>query len=103
MLNKLIAAPTTAGAVKRLLLDQFVWAPIFITGFFAALLTCEGRPQQIPAKLESDLKDAVLTNWKLWIPAQFINFRFMPPQLQVLFANAVALVWNTYLAWATHK
>ena len=52
MLNKLIAAPTTAGAVKRLLLDQFVWAPIFITGFFAALLTCEGRPQQIPAKLE---------------------------------------------------
>ena len=102
-LNKIITAQSAAGAMGRLALDQFVWAPVFIASFFAALLTCEGRPHEIQDKLRTDLKDAVLVNWKIWIPAQFINFRYTPPNLQVLFANGVALVWNTYLAWATHK
>ena len=32
-----------------------------------------------------------------------INFRFVPVHHQVLFANVVALVWNTYLSFATNK
>ena len=46
---------------------------------------------------------ALVTNWGLWIPGNFINFRFVAPRLQVLFANVVALGWNGYLSWSTHR
>ena len=43
----------------------------------------QGRTQDISAKLKQDWTGAVIANWKLWIPFQFINFRFVPQQLQV--------------------
>jgi hypothetical protein len=39
--------------------------------------------QDLNAKLKQDWWPAVQTNWKIWIPFQFLNFRFVPPQLQV--------------------
>ena len=32
-----------------------------------------------------------------------INFGFVPVQHQVLFANFVAVIWNTYLSYATNQ
>ena len=57
----------------------------------------------MPAKLKRDLFPAIKANWALWIPAQFINFRFVPPNLTVLSANVTALVWNTYMSYIAHK
>eukprot|EP00241_Pyramimonas_parkeae_P010196 CAMPEP_0114234564 /NCGR_PEP_ID=MMETSP0058-20121206/5775_1 /TAXON_ID=36894 /ORGANISM="Pyramimonas parkeae, CCMP726" /LENGTH=259 /DNA_ID=CAMNT_0001346249 /DNA_START=29 /DNA_END=808 /DNA_ORIENTATION=- len=102
-LFKLVTLQGTAGTVLRLFLDQALFAPSFVALFFAALFTLEGHPQDVPKKLKQDWWEATQTNWKIWIPFQFINFRFVPPNLQVMGANVIALVWNTYLSWAGHK
>lgn len=34
-------------------------------------------------RLRRDLLDIMKSNWLLWVPFQFVNFRFVPPQLQV--------------------
>jgi hypothetical protein len=39
----------------------------------------------------------------LCVPAQFINFQFVPPNLRVLAVNIVALVWNCYMSYQSHK
>eukprot|EP00899_Mesostigma_viride_P025935 jgi/Mesvir1/6526/Mv16790-RA.1 len=101
-LNKYLTISGTAGAVARLALDQFLFAPIFICAFFSALLTLEGRPQEIVGKLKQDWGTVVVNNWKVWIPFQFINFRLVPPNLQVAGSNVIALVWNMYLSFAMH-
>lgn len=44
----------------------------------------------------------MVANWKLWVPFQFINFRFVPPQLQVAAANVCAVVWNVILSLLSH-
>jgi hypothetical protein len=44
----------------------------------------------------------VLANWKLWVPFQFLNFRFVPPQLTVAAANVCAVVWNVILSLLSH-
>ena len=45
----------------------------------------------------------VQVNWALWVPAQYINFKFVPPNLRVLAVNITALVWNVYMSYQSHK
>ena len=58
---------------------------------------------QLGDHMKENYTAAVTMNWAMWIPAQLINFKFVPPQYQVLFANFVALFWNAYLSWASHQ
>lgn len=48
-----------------------------------AMHTLQGKSHEVKNKLRNDLKPTVIANWKLWVPAQFINFRMVPPHLQV--------------------
>ncbi|KAE8125110.1 hypothetical protein FH972_019945 [Carpinus fangiana] len=102
-LSRLVTLPGASGAFLRLLLDQFLFAPTFIGVFLSTLMTLEGRPSQIIPKLQQEWFPGVLANWKLWIPFQFLNFRFVPQQFQVLAANFIALVWNVVLSFIAHK
>lgn len=102
-LSKLVPGPGIAKTGVRLVLDQFLFSPIFIGAFFSALLTLEGHTSSIVPKLRQDWPSAVVANWKIWIPFQFLNFLLVPQQLQVLAANVISLGWNTYLSFATHK
>ncbi|XP_012569189.1 uncharacterized protein, partial [Cicer arietinum] len=102
-LSKLVTLPGTSGALLRLVLDQFLFSPIFIGVFLSTLVTLEGKPSQVVPKLKQEWFSAVLANWQLWIPFQFLNFRFVPQQFQVLAANFVALVWNVILSFKAHK
>ncbi|KAJ7972049.1 Peroxisomal membrane MPV17/PMP22-like protein [Quillaja saponaria] len=102
-LSRLVTLPGASGAFLSLLLDQFLFSPIFIGAFLATLVTLEGRPSQVVPKLEQEWFSSVLANWQLWIPFQFLNFRFVPQQFQVLAANVIALVWNVILSFKAHK
>lgn len=70
---------------------------VIMGGFFAIdhcssrMLVLQGKGHEVKNKLRNDLKPTVIANWKLWVPAQFINFRMVPPHLQV---NAVGLTWH---------
>ncbi|CAM6129647.1 unnamed protein product [Calypogeia fissa] len=101
-LSKLVKVGGPAGVGIRLALDQFLFSPTFIATFIGCLMTLEGNPTQIKAKLKQDWWSAVLVNWQIWIPAQIINFWLVPLKLQVAFANFTALFWNAYLSWKSH-
>lgn len=111
-LHKVLPAANSMGAMGRLGLDQFVFAPVFIGTFLSSLLSLEhvsgneaetALQEKIQTKLQTDWWPAVQINWLMWIPAQFVNFRFIPGKYQVLFANVVGVFWNTYLSHAAHN
>lgn len=102
VLNKVFVAQTTMGAVTRMAADQAIFAPLFIPVIFGFMFGVEGRWDQLPDHLRNHWWDTTLTNWTLWIPAQFITFRFVPASFQVIFVNIVALGWNTYISWKGH-
>lgn len=90
--------------VQRLACDQLLFAPfVILPAFFSANLLLEGRPENIVPKLQSDWMSTVFANWALWVPCQFINFKLVPPHLQVLFSNSVGFIWNIYLSSVTNK
>ncbi|KAF6151889.1 hypothetical protein GIB67_010463 [Kingdonia uniflora] len=51
-LSKMVTIPGATGVVLRLLLDQFLFSPIFIGVFLSSLVTLEGRPSQVVPKLQ---------------------------------------------------
>lgn len=102
-LSRLVTTPGVTGTLMRLVLDQFLFAPIFVGVFLSSLVTLEGRSSQVIPKLQQEWFSSVLANWQLWIPFQFFNFRFVPQQFQVLAANFIALVWNVILSYKAHK
>ncbi|KAL4277536.1 hypothetical protein HN51_060644 [Arachis hypogaea] len=102
-LSKLVTLPGASGVLLRLVIDQFLFAPTFIGVFLATLVTLEGGPSQAVSKLKQEWFSSVVANWQLWIPFQFLNFRFVPQQFQVLAANVISLVWNVILSFKAHK
>ncbi|KAL8530121.1 hypothetical protein ACS0TY_007271 [Phlomoides rotata] len=102
-LSKLVTTPGASGALFRLLLDQFLFAPAFIGVFLSTLVTLEGKPSDVIPKLQQEWFSSVVANWQLWIPFQFLNFRFVPQQFQVLAANFVSLIWNVIFSYKAHK
>lgn len=76
-----------------------------MTAIFTAsvvlLSALDSKADRVVDTLKADLPSAICANWALWVPAQFLNFRFVPAQYQVLFSNVVALAWNVYLSFAT--
>ncbi|CAL4897059.1 unnamed protein product [Urochloa decumbens] len=102
-LSKLVTITGASGAIARLILDQFIFSPIFIGVFMSLLVTLEGKPSLVVPKLKQEWLSSVLANWQLWIPFQFLNFYFVPQKFQVLAANFVALAWNVILSFKAHK
>mmetsp|Transcript_47508 Transcript_47508/g.70722 ORF Transcript_47508/g.70722 Transcript_47508/m.70722 type:complete len:219 (-) Transcript_47508:149-805(-) len=89
---------------KRVFFDQLLFAPLFNCAFLSSLWTLEGLPgADILAMLKKEVPAMLVANWALWVPAQVVNFRFVPSKYQVLFSNVVALVWNGYLSYTSQK
>jgi peroxisomal membrane protein 2 len=82
-LSKLVTISGASGAIARLILDQFIFSPIFIGIFMSLLVTLEGKSSLVVPKLKQEWLSSVLANWQLWIPFQFLNFYFVPQKFQV--------------------
>lgn len=89
--------------IQRVALDQLVFAPLFIPSFFSIILILDGKPEMIVNKIKSDWASTMITNYSVWVPAMFLNFKFVPPTLQVLFSNGVGFGWNIYLSYMSYK
>lgn len=104
VLDKIIKGAPGTAALKKMLLDQGVWAPFFIALFFSLSDSLDGKSfQEIKSKLEVAYVPALKVNWMIWPFVQLANFYVIPLQHRIMVVNFVALFWNMYLAWATHQ
>lgn len=83
VLNNVFPSRSVAGTVKRVIADQFGFAPFFLPTFLFCLYFLEGRRETIVQDISSQWLDVLVSNWKLWIPFQIINFGLIPLNLQV--------------------
>lgn len=93
------ATPTGGVIAKKLLLDRLLFAPPFVLATMLSLSMLNGGGlMEAVARARATFGETLVANWKLWTPAQLLNFMLVPPQWRVLFANAVAFVWNIALS-----
>ncbi|RKP10765.1 hypothetical protein THASP1DRAFT_27471 [Thamnocephalis sphaerospora] len=85
-------------AVKRVLGDQIVFAPVGLAVFFSIMTVFEnGGLAEIKAKLNE------ATNYMVWPAVQFVNFCFVPLMLRVPFVSGVSVFWNAYLSYLNSR
>ena len=93
------ARASIGGALTKTLLGQFVAFPIYLVAFFAVRNTLDGAPlAQTRADVADKLLPTVLAGTAVWVPANLINFSFVPLQHRVLFVNCVGLGWQAYMS-----
>ena len=96
--------PFTATTGVKVIIDQFVQAPIFTILIFYFLGILEGKSlEAVKQQLDRDYKDTMLANWKLWVPATMVNIAFCPPIFRVLFLNCVFFFWSIFLSLKLNK
>ena len=96
--------PFTPTTFIKVIIDQFVQAPIFTVIIFAFLGVLEGKSlDSIREQLDEDYVDTMVANWKLWVPATAVNIAFCPPILRVLFLNVVFFFWSIFLSLKLNK
>lgn len=78
-----VASVLENGKQKPYLLLSIAHEPPFKLRSLTVTHTLQGKGHEVKSKLRNDLKPTVIANWKLWVPAQFVNFRLVPPHLQV--------------------
>ena len=55
---------------------------------------------QVHHRVRSTLWDTLKAQWAFWIPAQLINFKYVPVRHQLNFVLVVSLAWTTFLSLA---
>uniref|UniRef100_A0A7S1YNW0 Peroxisomal membrane protein MPV17 n=1 Tax=Skeletonema marinoi TaxID=267567 RepID=A0A7S1YNW0_9STRA len=96
--------PFTSTTAIKVIIDQFIQAPIFTVIIFGFLGVLEGKSlDSIKEQLDEDYVDTMLANWKLWVPATAVNIAFCPPILRVLFLNVVFFFWSIFLSLKLNK
>jgi len=87
------AAKTLA---KKLFLDQFLISPPILAAFYVSMSLMEGR-EDLLAECKDKLVTTFQTSCCFWMPAQAINFTFVPQQFRVIYIATCSLLWVNIL------
>jgi protein Mpv17 len=61
----------------------------------------KARQNQLFSEVASKIPPTLLRNWCFWLPVQFVQFNFIPAELNVTFTAAFGVIWNAILSWST--
>jgi len=86
----------------KMFIEQFVYWSYFSNAYYHAVLgALQGmNVRQVCDRVSSTLWDTLKAQWAFWIPAQLVNFKYVPVRHQLNFVLVVSLAWTTFLSLA---
>lgn len=95
----LTSASATVPALKRVAMDQLIFAPFGLCCFFTFMTVAEGGGKRAVVKKFQDIYIPTLrANFLIWPAVQVINFRLMPLRFQIPFVSTIGVAWTVYLS-----
>ncbi|GBG00328.1 hypothetical protein Rsub_13098 [Raphidocelis subcapitata] len=99
-------APITAAvghkgaAPVKTFIDQAIHHPFcYFPVFYGLKGAVEGRPLASTwGKYKADLWDNCKALWTIWVPAQLVNFAFVPRHLRIPYVAGVSFAWTVVLS-----
>jgi len=98
-LDKFLPGKSGIVVLKKVTLDAVVLDVPYYTAFYMAMGTMEGKPASVSFdEVKTKLVPTIIYSLFLWLPAQAINFRFLPPHLRVTYIALVTFLELNMLA-----
>jgi len=80
----------------KVALDQTGLTIPLLLGFFPYMSWCQGK-DDLSAELKEKLAWTYFLSCCWFIPAQAVNFRFIPPKYRIIYNGACGFVWANIL------
>jgi len=88
----------------KVLIQQFLFAPIFNTYFFGMQAVLSGhQPSVVIHRVVSAVPESVVSSAKFWPIVTALNFTLIPAHLRFAFSGLFAVVWQTYLSFLNRR
>ncbi|KAJ2515424.1 hypothetical protein H4217_005178 [Coemansia sp. RSA 1939] len=95
-----VASSRVGTVLKRVAVDQIVFAPLATGAFIVGMGVLEGQgPDALLERIRLQYPKFLLAGYVVWPAAQLVNFSLVPLAYRVPFGSVVSLFWNTYLSW----
>ncbi|KAH8405813.1 hypothetical protein KR215_009686, partial [Drosophila sulfurigaster] len=96
--------PSLQRAVKKMLIDQACFSPIFTLTLTYLVPFVNGEMHRdIVKRIKECYLMIMARSYLLWPMAQVINFALIPINFQVIYVQFIALIWNCYLSLVLNK
>ncbi|KAJ2035556.1 hypothetical protein IW146_005561 [Coemansia sp. RSA 922] len=93
--------PFALSLAKRVAMDQLLFAPLGIAGFFIGMNFMEGRNwESARIRLREYYLPTMAANYAVWPAVQTVNFGWVPTLYRVPFCSVVSIFWNAFISWA---
>lgn len=90
--------------LKKLVLGQVIFGPLFCAAFFSINAFAQGeRGSQITHRLQRDLIPTLKTGLMYWPVCDFMTYRYIPVHLQPFFSNCCSFLWTIYITYVAGK
>ena len=87
--------------VKKIMLDEAIFAPISISSYIMLSNYLENKPKW------SNYQNTFLDIWKtdllVWPLSNSINFKYIPVGYQPVWTSVISLGWNIFISYRTNK
>jgi len=98
LLERALPGNSPAMALRKLAVDALVMTPCNITLFYVGMSAMEGQ-QDVLREWKQKFLTTFVTASAFWVPANFINFRLLPPHMRVVFVGGCQIVWVSTLCY----
>ncbi|XP_031826199.1 mpv17-like protein 2 isoform X2 [Nomia melanderi] len=89
--------------LKKVVIDQLICSPLYITMFFLTLAILEKNSwSELKNEIISKAYKLYIAEWIIWPPAQIFNFYFLPTKYRVLYDNTISLGYDVYTSQVKH-
>jgi len=101
---KYIARGTLPFILSKVAVDEAVFGPLHVLGFFTFMTKAEGGSwKDVEEKIKRDFLSTYLAELAIWPAFQTFNFAKVPVRHQLLFVNSASLMDATFLCWVKNQ
>ncbi|EDW40144.1 GL25076 [Drosophila persimilis] len=90
--------------MRKILLDQVICSPFYITVFFITMGLLERQSwEEFQAEVMEKAVVLYMAEWTVWPAAQFINFFLIKPRYRVFYDNSMSLGYDIYTSKVKYR